>query len=477
MAKTTLTKPADSLSPQEQADLAKIADRQKKQADQLEQFEAKMQGMMEKLAGENPTAAATLQEAVEQSRREGIAGEMRDAAGQIGENRMGQATRTQQEVLQKLRDLEDTLRQKRESDTEMLVKKLRQAAADLEDLHDRQAELLRKTQEAADNPDPAERETALETLRKELAKLHDETDRMSRRLARLEARGPQTSTRRAASRMQQAQEQFDEGNPSGAAQQQQEAIDDLEQAQRELARQQRAAEEQLAREQLARVADELTGMIPRQQSVIDATGRLDELHAQSGKWSRSQLVTLRDLAKTQFHLEEETGRIVEKLAAAEVFALALKGAVRQMHAAGEQLTRRETGPATQKTQEAARKRLADLAEALKPEEPNPDDDPSQHPGGGSSGQSDGAPSDGIPAIAQVKMLITLQKELAARTTEIERLRGKDGQLPAAARQELEIIAREQGELADLARNLSNLAAPNDDAVDENPNTKETPRSE
>jgi hypothetical protein len=67
--------------------------------------------------------------------------------------------------------------------------------------------------------------------------------------------------------------------------------------------------------------------------------------------------------------------------------------------------------------------------------------------------------------------------LAARTTEIERLRGKDGQLPAAARQELEIIAREQGELADLARNLSNLAASNDDAVDENPNTKETPRSE
>ncbi|MGE5192400.1 MAG: hypothetical protein ACM3U2_07835 [Deltaproteobacteria bacterium] len=477
LAKTTLTRPADSLSPQEQADLAKIAERQKKQADQLEQLEAKMQGTMEKLASENPTAAATLQEAVEQSRHEGIAGEMRDAAGQIGENRMGLAARTQQDVFQKLRDLEDTLRQKRESDTEMMVKKLKQTGAELQELHDRQAELLRKTQEAERISNPQEREKELETLRKEQEKLHEETDRMSRRLARLEARGPQASTRRAASRMQQAQDRLDEQNQGGAADQQQEAIDDLEQAQRELARQQRAAEEQLAREQLARVADELTGMIPRQQSAIDETRRLDELHARSAKWSRAQLVSLRDLAKVQHNLEEETGRIIEKLSAAEVFALALKGAARQMHSAGEQLARRETGPPTQKTQEAARKRLADLVEALKPDEPNPDENPPGQPGGGGTGQPDGPPSDGVPAIAQVKMLITLQKELFARTAEIERLRGKDGQLPLPARQELETIAREQGDLADLARNLSNIGSSGDEAMDEKPGEKEPPRSE
>jgi hypothetical protein len=477
LAKTTLTKPAESLSPQEQADLAKIAERQKKQADQLEQLETKMQATTEKLTTENPTAAATLQEAVEQSRQEGIAGQMRDAAGQIGENRMGQAARSQQQVLQKLRDLEDTLRQKRETDTEMMVKKLKQAGQELQDLRDRQEELLRKTQEAGANPDPEQRKSELETLRKQQQKLQEETDRMTRRLARLEARQSQDSAGRAAARMREAQDRLDEQDQAGAAAQQQEALDDLEQAQRELARQQRAEEEQLAREQLARVADELSGMIPRQQAVIDETRRLDELHAQTGKWSRAQLVSLRDLAKVQEHLEGETGRIIEKLSAAEVFVLALKGAARHMHSAGEQLARRETGAATQKMQEAARRRLADLVEALKPDDPDPDEKPPDHAGGGSSGQQEGPPSDGIPTLAQVKMLITLQKELFARTAEIERLRGKDGQLPPAARQELETIAREQGELADLARNLSSISSARDGDPDEHRNERDTPRTD
>jgi hypothetical protein len=477
LAKTTLTRPAESLSPQEQADLAKISERQKKQADQLEQLEARMQATTEKLATENPTAAATLEEAVQQSRQEGIAGQMRDAAGQIGENRMGQAARSQQQILQKLRELEDTLRQKRETDTEMMVKKLKQAGQELQDLRDRQEELLRQTQEAGNNPDPGQRQSELETLRKQQQKLQEDTDRMARRLARLEARQSQDSAGRAASRMREAQDRLDEHDQAGAAAQEQEALDDLEQAQRELARQQRAEEEQLAREQLARVADELIGMIPRQQAVIDETRRLDELHSQTGKWSRAQLVSLRDLAKVQEHLEGETGRIIEKLSAAEVFVLALKGAARHMHSAGEQLARRETGAATQKMQEAARRRLADLVEALKPDEPDPSEKPQDQAGGGSSGQQEGPPSDGIPTLAQVKMLITLQKELFARTAEIERLRGKDGQLPPAARQELETIAREQGDLADLARNLSSISSTPDGRSEEKRAEKEAPRTD
>src|SRR5207302_10808016 len=114
LAKKTLTKPAEQLAPQEQADLAKIAERQKRQADQLEQLESRMRGTVEKLAGENPSASAALQDAAQQSQEDAIAGEMRDAAGQIGENRMGEAARTQQEILKKLREVEDTLRQKRE---------------------------------------------------------------------------------------------------------------------------------------------------------------------------------------------------------------------------------------------------------------------------------------------------------------------------------------------------------------------------
>jgi hypothetical protein len=75
------------------------------------------------------------------------------------------------------------------------------------------------------------------------------------------------------------------------------------------------------------------------------------------------------------------------------------------------------------------------------------------------------------------MLITLQKELFARTGEIERLRGKDGQLPPAARQELETIAREQGDLADLARNLSSISSTPDGGPEEKRDEKEVPRTD
>src|SRR5262249_46938992 len=121
LARRTLTKPAESLPPQEAADLAKLADRQKKLAEHLEQFEARMLQNAETLSAESPAAAAALRDAVEQAREEAIAGRMRDAAGQIGENRMGQAARSQDEVLRKLKGLEDTLRQSHETDSEQLI--------------------------------------------------------------------------------------------------------------------------------------------------------------------------------------------------------------------------------------------------------------------------------------------------------------------------------------------------------------------
>jgi DNA repair exonuclease SbcCD ATPase subunit len=285
--------------------------------------------------------------------------------------------------------------------------------------------------------------------------------------------------------MQKSQAELDEGDSAGAAQEQQEALDDLEQAQRELAARRRAEEETLAREQLARIADELENLVPRQQAAIDETKRLDGLHESSGKWLRSQLASLRELAQAQRDLAEETGRIAEILSAAEVFALAFKGAVVHMRAAAERVARRETGAETQQAQEASRKRLADLVEALRPEPPGPQgpadgDAAANQEGGGSGGPQEGPPSDGIPTMAQIKMLIALQKELASRTVELERLRGKDGRLPQSAQEQLESIAREQGELADVVRNLSSVTSDDDDEsanndADKRPSdTNETP---
>lgn len=481
LGRQTLTKPEGGLSPQELADQARLAERQKKQADQLGELESRLQDKVDSHSESNPSAAASLKDALEQAREQGVASQMRDAAGQIGENRMGEASRSQQEILEKLRELENTLNDSQNSDTETLVKKLKQAEHELQSQRDRQAELLQKLDEARQMTDPAGRQAELERLAKRQQELRDETAKMARTLQRLQARKPSAAAQRAAARMQQAQEDMAEGDEAEAAEQEQEALDDLDQAQRELARERRRAEEQLAREQLDRIASELAGMIDREQAVIEETRRLEDLRKSSGKLNRSQLKSLSDLTGVQRSLKEDTDRLVEKLTAAEVFAHTLRGAARSMQRAIELLEQRETGLETQLAEASSHRRFVDLTIALQQDQDEnakggkpPRED--QQGGGGEGGNDEGPPTDGIPAIAQLKMLLALQRELFERTTRLNELKGAGQSLTAVQQQELELLAREQGELADLTRNLSRLAAEpeNDAPPPETPDDNDVP---
>lgn len=458
----TLTRSRESLSPQERADLAKLADRQRRNAEQLQQLEQQMRDMAGELARTNPEAAGSLREAAEQMRQEAIAGSMRETSDQIGGNRMGEASQSQQRILEKLRDLEQTLLNRHDNDTEALVKKLKQAEQQLDELRQRQQDLREQLQKAAENPDAAAREDELRQLRNQQQQLREEASGMARQLQKLQARKPGAALQRAASRMEQAENDLQAHDPAEAAADQQEALDDLEQARRELARRRQEAEQQLAHEQLERIADELKDMIGREQAVIDETKRLHELQVAQGRWKREQLLTLRDLADTQRGLKDETDRLVEKLSAAEVFALALKGAARSMQRAGDLLAERDVGLPTQKAEEAARQRFVSLIEALKqdPNEQRAEGENAEEAAGGdnAAGQDQGPPTDGIPTLAQLKMLITLQRELNERTVELFEQRNKSGRLSAADEAELATLAEEQAQLADLVRNLTQPAA-------------------
>lgn len=461
IGKQTITKSRDQLSPQQQADLARLAERQKKQAEKFEQVEQKLRDMLGKQDQTNPSSAEALRDAIEHSRDAATAGRMREAADRLGENRIGDAAGAQQQALENLRDMEDILRNRRESDTETLVKKLKASEQELDTLRHEQQELLQKVRKANEIPDAAQRQAELEQLQKQQEQLRDTAAKAARRLQRLQASRPGDAARRAAQRMQQAEADLAEGDAVEAAAEQQEALDDLEQAQRELASERRQAEDQLAREQLDKIADELKSMISREQSALDETKRLDGLKTANNTFTRSQLKTLRDLADTQRGLQQETDRLAEKLTTAEVLSLALKGASRHMQRAVDRLTERDTGEQTQKAQAAARQRFVDLVDALKPEKTDPQQNANQpeeqQPGDG-GGKNSGPPGEAFPALAQLKMLRTLQQELNDRTTELAALREKQGSLTPAEEQELATIAREQGALADLARNLTRESA-------------------
>jgi hypothetical protein len=271
--------------------------------------------------------------------------------------------------------------------------------------------------------------------------------------------------------MEDAEQLLQENQADEAEEDLQQALEDLEQAERELAQEERKAQEQLAREMLERIADELESMIAREQQVIEETNRLEALRRERGNWSRAQLKSLRDLADIQRNLKTETDRLVDVVKAAEVFALALKGASREMERAAERLEERLTDGETIDRETAAKNRFADLIASLDEEK---DQAPNEKPeaNGGDGGPTNAGPqTDGIPHLAQLKMLKTLQEDLIRRTEDLDRLRVENGGLTEDQTLELDLLAGEQGLLADLTRNLTAQFAEAFSTEPEDPKTK------
>ncbi len=451
----TVTKSVPDLTAQEKSDLKKLAERQRQAAKRIDKLQSKIQETARSRDDSESAESELLEDISQQMREQDIAGRMREAARQLQQNDTGAAGQNQQQLMRQLRDLHDTFHNRRETDTATLIKKLKKAEDELSQLRDKQQDLLRKLKKAEEIADEQQRRDELAKLKKQQQQLRKQAAQIARRLQRLQIRPAQDATRRAAERLQKTEQNLNQDDPIAAREQAQEAVEDLEQAQRELAQKRREAEEKLAQEQLEKIADQLKAMIPRQQGVIDETRRLDEVHRQKGKWSRGTLRSLRDLAEIERGLREETERLIETLTAAEVFALALKGAAREMDRAADLLAKRKTDDATIRHEERAKQRFIDLIEALKTDDKKQDQQQQQNQTPG--GQQATPPTDGIPNLAQLKMLKTMQQDLMDRTAEIAaRIEGQ-GNIDAADQQELQDLALEQSELADLARNLTSFA--------------------
>ena len=452
VGRETLTRSPAELTPQQRADLARLAERQRKQADRLMRFRRHLQAMAERFGTTDPDRAAPLTEAVEQTKHRATAGRMNEAAGELRQNRIGRAFTLQKQVLDDLNELNRTLQSQPKTETaEERVQKLRKAEHELRSLRNRQQTLLRKLHQARKLSDALARRNELKRLKKRQQQLRGDVASMARQLRRMQAGHSSRSARHAAARMQQAEQALDRNSSDQAAGSQQEALDDLEQAQRELARTRRQTETQFARELLERMADRLKGMIARQQRVIDETGRLDGIHQKTGRWRRSQLKSLRNLVDDQRVLKTETDRLAKTIREAEVFALALSEAARHMHRAADRLAVRQTDAATIEIEQTARQRFVDLVAALKPDTGQAKSKQPPHANPPADGRQ---PRDGIPQLAQLKMLKTLQEDLLRQTRELDTQRQENGKLNAAQTVELNRLAGVQDRLADLAAELT-----------------------
>jgi hypothetical protein len=432
-------------------------------ARRLERIQQEMGDALGELRQSDPLAADTVTDAVALAAELMIGARMRSAGESIGANRMGRAVDDQKRVAADLREVLDMLANRRENELVRLVKKLREAETQLDELTQRQEALEKQFQEAAKNPDQQEQSEELKRLGRQQEQLEQEAQRISRQLDRLSAPEVAEKMTAAAEKMDQAKKSSEKGEGKKAGDEAQAAKKNLEDAKQKLAQKRRQAEIDMAIEQLARLGDTITAIRERQQGALEETQRLEGLVQKQGQLSPAQKTSLADLARLQWSLEEETTGLAGRLIGAEVFVLALSGSAREMARSAGFLDRGRVDNATRAAQLEALAGLDRLLESLKPEPPEEEDQEEPRKEGG-AGQGGGAkppssPGEALKALAQLKLLKLMQEDVNLRTRALEAAFGSRDELADQDVESYLDLSQEQGRLAEL---ILGLIAPQED---------------
>ncbi len=296
LAPDTLTKDFKDLTPQQQGDLERLARRQQDVSREFEAILQRMGRMKSELGKKDPSGV--LDDALHHARSNRVSDDLGTAAENLRKNQLGKAAQRQQAANNALGEVLDILAQRPEHDRSRLVQKLRQAERELQDLANRQKGLKKKMQDAAANPDEAQKRRELAKLAEEQRRLEAEAERLARKLQRLRAEQAGSRTASAAGQMGKAGEQSEKGDGAGAEKSAQQALEDLQQAGEELADAREQAELELALEQLAKISDELEGLKNRQQALSAETLRRDQIAAKQ-QLTDGQKESVRNLSRQE----------------------------------------------------------------------------------------------------------------------------------------------------------------------------------
>ena len=464
MAQQTMSKSSAELSQQDKAELNKLAARQRRVAEQLDQFRKQIDKTSNSLQKNDPDTAEKLNEVERGLDEQSTASKLQEAADRIAENQMGAAADVQQKAIDSLHEIERMMKQKPNEDTEQFLKQTQEALEEFQQLRDEQQNLAEQAQELNQIQDELEKKQRQDELIEKQEELEERMAKAERKLERLRLRSAAEAAHRARKRLNEMMKNVQEADDGEEMQEaMEEALDDLEQVERELVLEKRIAQERLAFEQLEKIEDRLKALKTRQETVIQETVRLDEAQQERETLSRGQLRTLKDLTETERSLQAEAEQMSQQMASAEVFALVLKRLGRSMKLAADRLSDRQTNGATQSLEQDAIRKIDSLLAVLKQEKKKQDqqDKPQEQPEELANEPQEREekpaeaepPGDLLPQLAQLKLLKSLQEEYLERTEMLDKFRDKEGKLPEAMMAEKNDLAREQIELADFARNL------------------------
>lgn len=451
LTQKTITKSFNNLRLQEQADLEKLASRQEQQAENFKAFRNLLDTLDTQSNATTQAEQLRNQEATDFLRKKSIPEEMRQTAEKLKQNQVGQALQEQQQIQQAMEKLKNIFENQSADSTDQLLKKLKQSEQELNQLKQQQQEILKKLQSASESNNKTELKKQLQKLAKQEEELQKKLKDLEQQLQRLSLQQAAQSLKRAGDRLSKSDAALQQGQTQQAEKEIQESLDDLEQAQRELAARRQEIEESLAFEEIAKLESEIKNLIERQTAVIEETNRLEKERLARGRWSRGQLKSLKQLFETERDLQQETQAVAQKLAAAPVFVMAIEKVIDQFTIAVERLDQRLTDQETLTAEQTAKSKLAELLKILEEKSANDNVQADQAP---SSPDSDmQPPTNQIALLTQLKLLKLLQEDILNRTKSFNNSLSQENALTPEQVQQRTELSKEQADLAELSMEL------------------------
>jgi len=437
----TAGRPAESLSTQERSELNQIVEQQNNLADQTARLLEEMRQREEQLRQNDPTTAQGMSRAGQMARESQVVDTMREAANQAAENQASSAGQSQQQAAQALEQMLEAMNQGERQRDAALRRALQSLIQSLESLiRTQQGELAALEQAMADD-------APLEGLDARMITLNQNTMQVAEQAGAAGAPAAPVAALigRASEAQGRAIRALRSQPPAGPQAQEHEvrSMELLSEALKKAKELEEQAADRERREKLRELRAAYRKVLELQAAVRTETAPF----AERDELSRRDRVLVRQLGERQDAIREELAQMVkntQELTEARVFELAHRRLDAQTKRAADLLD--EANPAgSLPAQDSIMATLRGLLEAL--EDDNNEQKFSEGAGGEGGGGGGEQQNQLIPPVRELKLLRSLQIEVAETTVMLENLPG------ATPRDMLEELARSQRELSAVGDDL------------------------
>jgi hypothetical protein len=426
--------------------------------------------------------AKALRKGIDAAGGQGLPDELRKAGQLLQKNQQGEAANALRSSAGRLDALAEALAEKEGDTVPELAKpkNLKRTADQLDALAAAQDSLRKRVEAASRITDPAQRAETLKSLGQEQDKLIERGRELLQKLTAEKSDDAARDTRTALDKMEAARDDLENGKPNTRAQR--DAVERLDTARDQLDNAAAQGGRQLSDEKRRKLADQVKALLERQRAALAETNRIHGEVAKQKGWDKILLtsysdidtvreeaiaVELRKLAETEFASLPVLARLLTDSASAIDTARAkIKARCDDADLAAAYDAELETANDRKviRPMTLALRRLEQLADALKPDEPkqtpkkdngdkqpNPPKNTNQQPNPNGGGEQDV-----IPPLAQLKVLRALQAELNERTAQFAKDHPDTDKLTDAEKEELKELEQAQREIAELFEQMAKL---------------------